>query len=69
LSFNDLRAGGPLPHVRELADAGGIALLNTAVTGEPSEAAAYLSIGGGERLAVPVARLREIGATGSRGPH
>jgi hypothetical protein len=68
LSFDGLRPGGPLPHVRELADAGGVALLNTAVASEPSEAAAYLSVGGGERLAVPVARLREIAQQAAEDP-
>ncbi len=68
LSFDDLRPGGPLPHVRELADAGGVALLNTAVAGEPSEAAAYLSVGGGERLAAPIARLREMARQAANGP-
>lgn len=68
LSFDDLRPGGPLPHVRQLADVGGIALLNTAVSGEPSEAAAYLSVGGGERLAAPVARLREMARRAAGNP-
>lgn len=67
LCFDDLRAGGPLPHVRELAEAGGVALLNTAVSGEPTEAAAYLSVGGGERLAAPAARLVALAGAAKAG--
>lgn len=57
LSYEDLRKGGPLPQVRRLAEQGGMALLNTAVAGRATEAAAYLSVGGGDRLAAPDTRI------------
>jgi hypothetical protein len=53
LTLDDLRADGPLPAVRELAEAGGVGLMNTAVSGAPTEAAAYLSVGASERMAAP----------------
>ncbi len=53
LSLDDLQRTERLPHVRELAEAGGAALLNTAVSGAKTESAAYLSVGASERLAAP----------------
>jgi hypothetical protein len=58
LTWADLRPDGPLHDLRQLAETGSIALLNTAVSGEATEAAAFLSIGAGERVAAP----------GTRGP-
>jgi hypothetical protein len=58
LSWDDLRADGPLNDLRQIAAGGSVALLNTAVSGEATEAAAFLSIGSGERMAAP----------GKRGP-
>jgi hypothetical protein len=58
LSWDDLQADGPLRSVRQLAGTGSVALLNTAVAGEATEASAYLSVGSGERMAAP----------GERGP-
>ena len=60
--FEDLREGGPLRDVRDLAQIGGIALMNTAVSGKITEAATYLSVGAGEHLQasdVPDKSLRE----------
>ena len=51
LSLDDLQ--GRLPHVRQLAEAGGAALLNTATSGTRTESAAYLSVGASERLGAP----------------
>ncbi len=53
LSLANLRPGGPLPSVRALANRGGVALLNTAVAGEPTDAAAFLSVGASERMSAP----------------
>ncbi|MBC8102762.1 MAG: hypothetical protein H7Z41_09270 [Cytophagales bacterium] len=58
LSWKDLQADGGLPEVRRLASEGSVALLNTAVSGEATAAAAFLSVGASERIAAP----------GKRGP-
>lgn len=53
LSWDDMSDDGPLQDVRRLAQSGGVALLNPAVSGEATEAAAFLSVGAGERMAAP----------------
>ncbi|MES2465013.1 MAG: hypothetical protein V4671_30990, partial [Armatimonadota bacterium] len=60
LSWDDLRPDGPLSDVRQIAAAGSVAALNTAVSGEATEAAAYLSVGAGERMAAHGERGRKI---------
>lgn len=69
LSYDHLRPDGPLPHVRQLAEAGGLALLNTTVAGPATDAAAFLSAGAGERMAVPdVAIAAQVYAPEARTP-
>jgi hypothetical protein len=53
LSYQDLQPGGELEPVRELATHGSIALLDTSVMGEATEAAAYLSLSAGRPVTVP----------------
>jgi hypothetical protein len=54
LSYDDLRPGGPLAVLRErIAPSGAVGLLNAAVSGEATDAAAYLSVGAGDRMSAP----------------
>jgi hypothetical protein len=53
MGYAELTATSPLAELSRLAKAGSIAFLDTAVTGEPTEAAVYLTIGAGEKMTVP----------------
>ncbi len=55
LTWEDTKNRGPLQDLRVLLEQNGVgvALLNPAVSGEATEAAAFLSVGAGERMAVP----------------
>ncbi len=52
-TLDDLREGGDLPSVRQLANEGGVALLHNRTWGTFNENAAYLSVGASERMAAP----------------
>ena len=56
LDWADVQTSDRLQAVRDLAARGSVALLNTAVSGEATEAAAYLSAGASERVAAPAER-------------
>jgi len=53
LTWDDMRPDGDLNVVRRLASEGGAALLSPTVAGEATDAAAYLTLGAGERVAAP----------------
>ena len=56
MDWADVQTSDRLQAVRDLAASGSVALLNTAVSGEATEAAAYLSVGASERIAAPAER-------------
>ncbi|MBC7805513.1 MAG: hypothetical protein H7145_05120 [Akkermansiaceae bacterium] len=53
VTIDDLKPGGKLPALRQLAERGGVALLHNRVWGDFNRNAAYLSVGAGERMAAP----------------
>ncbi|MBC8138945.1 MAG: hypothetical protein H8F28_23975 [Fibrella sp.] len=53
VTLDDLKPGGKLPALRQLAERGSIALLHNRVWGDFNENAAYLSVGSSERMAAP----------------
>jgi hypothetical protein len=60
LTWDDMGPAGDLLVVRRLASIGGVALLNTTVSGQPTESAAYLTVGAGERVAAPAERGPQV---------
>ena len=55
LTYDILRGSSRLRQVRLLANQGGLALMNNAVSGEATEMAVFLSVGASERMAAPTA--------------